>query len=65
MPAAAFQAALSGHTRRFRVLKRRLKAGSSQDWLPHKFCRPAEARELCGIAQECVRHKLEDAILAA
>ena len=44
LPAAAFRAALSGHTRRLRVLRRRLKAGCSQDWMPHKFCRLAELR---------------------
>jgi hypothetical protein len=38
LPAAAFHAALSGHTLLFAVFKRRLKAGCSQDWLPHKFC---------------------------
>jgi len=32
LPAAAFQAALSAHAR---ASKRRLKAGCSQDWLPH------------------------------
>jgi hypothetical protein len=32
LPAAAFQAALSGESR---IFKRRLKAGGSQDWLPH------------------------------
>jgi thiol:disulfide interchange protein len=35
LPAAAFQAAGSGDTRIFKVGKRRLKAGGSQDWLPH------------------------------
>src|SRR5450759_1621331 len=35
LPAAAFQAALSGHARVFARGKRRLKAGGSQDWLPH------------------------------
>jgi hypothetical protein len=33
LPAAAFQAALLGEVRTFG--KRRLKAGGSQDWLPH------------------------------
>jgi hypothetical protein len=35
LPAAAFQAALSGHARVFTPGKRRLKTGGSQDWLPH------------------------------
>jgi hypothetical protein len=35
LPAAAFQAALSGYERVFAPAKRRLKAGGSQDWLPH------------------------------
>jgi len=35
LPAAAFQAALSGHARAFVLGERRLKAGCSQDWLPH------------------------------
>ena len=34
LPAAAFQAAL-GHKRAFVLGKSRLKAGCSQDWLPH------------------------------
>jgi hypothetical protein len=33
LPAAAFQAAFSGHAQ---VFASRLKAGGSQDWLPHK-----------------------------
>jgi hypothetical protein len=33
----AFQAALSGHTSVFDARKCRLKAGCSQDWLPHHF----------------------------
>src|SRR6202021_3066991 len=37
MPAAAFQAALSDHARVFARGARRLKAGGSQDWLPHKL----------------------------
>ncbi len=35
LPAAAFQAALSEDARVFIPEKRRLKAGGSQDWLPH------------------------------
>jgi protein SCO1/2 len=35
LPAAAFQAALSSTARAFTPGKRRLKAGCSQDWLPH------------------------------
>ena len=35
MPAAAFQAALTSDGRAFEPGKRRLKAGCSQDWLPH------------------------------
>jgi hypothetical protein len=35
LPAAAFQAALSGHERAFVIGRGRLKAGCSQDWLPH------------------------------
>ena len=36
LPAAAFQAALSGQPESLRsVAPRRLKAGGSQDWLPH------------------------------
>jgi hypothetical protein len=35
LPAAAFQAALSGQARIPEVVRRRLKAGGSQDWLPH------------------------------
>jgi hypothetical protein len=35
LPAAAFQAALSGHARVSALEKRRLKAGGSQDWPPH------------------------------
>jgi hypothetical protein len=37
LPAAAFQAALFRHFGLFRFGNRRLKAGGSQDWLPHKF----------------------------
>jgi hypothetical protein len=36
LPAAAFQAALLGRDRSFTTGKCRLKAGCSQDWLPHK-----------------------------
>jgi hypothetical protein len=35
LPAAAFQAAFSGPERAFVLGKGRLKAGCSQDWLPH------------------------------
>ena len=35
LPAAAFQAALSKHARVFAPAQRRLKAGGTQDWLPH------------------------------
>jgi hypothetical protein len=35
LPAAAFQAAFSGHAEVLDPRKRRLKAGCSQDWLPH------------------------------
>jgi hypothetical protein len=35
LPAAAFQAALTGRERIFAPSNRRLKAGGSQDWLPH------------------------------
>jgi len=37
LPAAVFQAALSGQARIFAFGHRRLKAGGSQDWLPHFF----------------------------
>jgi hypothetical protein len=37
LAAAAFQAALSDHERTLALGERRLKAGCSQDWLPHKF----------------------------
>ena len=36
MPAAAFQAAPSERARVFARGQRHLKAGGSQDWLPHK-----------------------------
>jgi hypothetical protein len=36
LPAAAFQAALSGNGRVSAAGKSRLKAGCSQDWLPHR-----------------------------
>jgi hypothetical protein len=36
LPAAAFQAALSGDEEVFAPGERRLKAGGSQDWLPHE-----------------------------
>jgi hypothetical protein len=36
LPAAAFQAALSDRERVLALNKRRLKAGGSQDWLPHR-----------------------------
>jgi hypothetical protein len=35
LPAAAFQAALLSEPRILTFGKRRLKAGGSQDWLPH------------------------------
>jgi hypothetical protein len=35
LPAAAFQAAFSGLATFSITEKRRLKAGGSQDWLPH------------------------------
>jgi hypothetical protein len=40
LPAAAFQAALSSDARVIALCQRRLKAGGSQDWLPHihKVC---------------------------
>jgi hypothetical protein len=37
LPAAAFQAALSRRCASCRTSKRRLKAGGSQDWLPHRL----------------------------
>jgi hypothetical protein len=37
LPAAAFQAALSELASVFEPEKRRLKAGCSQDWPPHKY----------------------------
>jgi tetratricopeptide (TPR) repeat protein len=37
LPAAAFQAALSGHARVLAPVERRLKAGGSHDWLPHNL----------------------------
>ena len=37
LPAAAFQAAPSRDVRVFAPGKRRLKAGGSQDWLPHSL----------------------------
>jgi hypothetical protein len=39
LPAAGFQAALSGRVRVFTPDERRLKAGGSQDWLPHNSSR--------------------------
>ena len=43
LPAAAFQAALSGCARAFAADERRLKAvprgDPSQNWLPHSLCR--------------------------
>src|SRR5271170_951089 len=39
LPAAAFQAALFGPRASLRTRKFRLKAGCSQDWLPHNLCR--------------------------
>jgi hypothetical protein len=36
LPAAAFQAASSSHAQASAFAARRLKAGGSQDWLPHK-----------------------------
>jgi hypothetical protein len=36
LPAGAFQAASYSHARISAPGKRRLKAGGSQDWLPHK-----------------------------
>jgi hypothetical protein len=38
LPAAAFQAALLGDAQVLRTGKRRLKAGGSQDWMPHQMC---------------------------
>jgi len=35
LPAAAFQAALSGQAQIVTLDRRRLKAGGSQDWPPH------------------------------
>jgi hypothetical protein len=35
LPAAAFQAAISGDAQVFERGERRLKAGGSQDWPPH------------------------------
>jgi hypothetical protein len=37
LPAAAFQAALGGDLRAFATGESRLKAGCSQDWLPHSL----------------------------
>jgi hypothetical protein len=37
LPAAAFQAAFSDHVRVFATGESRLKAGCSQDWLPHSL----------------------------
>jgi hypothetical protein len=55
-PAAALQAALSGYTHAFAPVKRRLKAGCSQDCLPHEFAEIADLGKLGDIARECVRH---------
>jgi hypothetical protein len=53
LPAAAFQAAFCLS----QGPKSRLKAGCSQDCLPHNFCRPHVQRNLCGIGQECLCHE--------
>jgi hypothetical protein len=39
LPAAAFQAAISGHAQVFAPGERRLKASGSQDWPPHNLSR--------------------------
>jgi hypothetical protein len=52
LPAAAFQAAFC----QSQAPKSRLKAGCSQDCLPHNFGRPHVQRNLCGIEPECLRH---------
>jgi hypothetical protein len=51
LPAAAFQAAscLS------QAPKSRLKAGCSQDCLPHNFCGPRVQENLCGNGQPCLQ----------
>jgi hypothetical protein len=48
LPAAAFQAAFCLS----QAPKSRLKAGRSQDCLPHNFCGPHVQRNLCGIGQD-------------
>ena len=55
-PQPPFQAALSDHTHFFAVFKRRLKAGCSENWLPHKFCRIRRFGKTCGITPGGVRH---------
>jgi len=43
LPGAAFQAAFSDRTQAFARSERRLKAGCSQDWLPHNMRRGKRA----------------------
>jgi len=45
LPAAAFQAASPACGRVFVHGKRRLKAGGSQNWLPHRAAEPQPNRE--------------------
>ncbi len=55
LPAAAFQAALPGHARACALGKRRLKAGGSQDWLPHDLCRAVTRPKVSGIGISACR----------
>ncbi len=49
VPAAAFQAAFSSLRKPYKRTGRRLKAGGSQDWLSHNFCRTVRKACLSGI----------------
>src|ERR1035437_5549368 len=46
LPAAAFQAALARHVRVSAPRGRRLKAGGSQDWLPHNAAETVAGRRV-------------------
>src|ERR1035438_6227318 len=45
LPAAAFPGSFFGHLRVIAPRRSRLKAGCSQDWLPHKTGRTSAARQ--------------------
>jgi hypothetical protein len=56
LPAAAFQSAHSSDVEVFALAGRRLKAGGSPDWLPHRRCRRPIAFKLNDIGYDCPRH---------